>query len=204
MPWILSIITLVTHYGYYFFNFSSYRHLSLVFCHFISKINKGSIFLYFVYNYIYCRFSSQVNAVASGEGGRGEGGSISRLTSHCVASRTIYRHFVHVCTQNVSKFLNDRSKTDRINPKLREGSERRISFLNFARSLNGLSFEQKRTESDQTHLMIEAKINRFNSSEPNKLKSCAQIKLVKRTFFYSKFASHLLALAQADQLIRCT
>jgi len=110
--------------------------------------------------------------------------------------------------QNVSNFLNDRSKMDRINPKLREGSERRISFLNFARSLNGLSFEQKRTESDQTHLMIEAKINRFNSSfsesnqsEPNKLKSCAQINLVKRTFFYLKFASHLLALAQAAQLI---
>jgi hypothetical protein len=100
-------------------------------------------------------------------------------------------------TESIQNFAKDRSEE--------------LGFLNFARSLNGLSFEQKRTESDQTHLMIEAKINRFNSSfsgsnqsEPNKLKSCAQIKSVKRTFFYLKFASHLLALAQAAQLIRCT
>jgi hypothetical protein len=86
-----------------------------------------------------------------------------------------------------------------INPKLREGSERRISFMNLARSFHGVSFEQKQTESGQKHLMIEAKINRFssslagsNQSEPNKLKSCGEIKLVKRTFFKVKvFVSHL-------------
>jgi hypothetical protein len=52
----------------------------------------------------------------------------------------------------------------------------------------------------------EAKINRFNSSEPNKLKSCAQIKLVKGTFILKVRQPSLgsTALAQAAQLIRCT